>query len=131
VWVDKTSVELFFSQGKFTEAKQKERSERIRRCRGVYLKHLKGKKTPDERKEYARCHEAILLEKEKAISVKHKERLARQKYEEKVWQEQPLQMQSVLTQPKKLTKKDERQVGDLLHSHFPEVTPPTEQSLID
>jgi hypothetical protein len=41
-----------------------------------------------------------------------------------VWQEQLEQMQDVLTQTKKLTKKDERQVGDLLHQNFPEVTPP-------
>ena len=91
---------------------------------GVYLKRLKGKKTPDERKEYARRHEGILLAKEKAISVKLKDRLAKQKYKEKVWQEQLEQMQDVLTQTKKLTKKDERQVGDLLHQNFPEVTPP-------
>jgi hypothetical protein len=36
--VDWTSVGLFFTQGKFTEAKQKERSKCIRFCHGIYLK---------------------------------------------------------------------------------------------
>ena len=121
---DRTLVGLFFSQGKSHAAKQKECSARIRRCRGIFLTRLKVKKTPGARKEYARRHEGILLHQEDAIAAKHQQRLEKRKFKENEWQTHLLQMDLLLLKPKKLAKKDEKEIKDLLSHHFPDNTPP-------
>jgi hypothetical protein len=121
---DKTSVGRIFNQLKRDAEKKKERSERIRRRRGVYLRRLKLKKTEEDRKAYARRYEGTFVSKEEAIVKKDKERLQRKRYELKVWREQSEQLEAKLLQQKKLLKKEEKQINDSLNLHFPEYNPP-------
>jgi hypothetical protein len=121
---DKTSVGRIFNQLKRDAEKKKERSERIRRRRGVYLKRLKWKKTEEDRKNYARRYEGTFLSKEEAIIKKDKEQLQRNKYKLKVWKDRRDQLEAKFLQQKQLSKKEQKGINDVLNDQFPEDTPP-------
>jgi hypothetical protein len=120
---DKTSVGRIFNQLK-RDAKKKERSERIRRQRGVYLRRLKWKKTEEEQKAYARRYEGTFVSKEEAIAKKEKERLQKSRNELKEWRDNRQQLEAKLLQQKKLSKKEDQEINNLLNLHFPDYNPP-------
>jgi hypothetical protein len=125
---DNTAVGKFFSQGETTAAEQKKHTERIRRRRGRVRARLHWKKTEEEKMEYVRRHEAIFTRRENVVAADRKRRIEKKRKKAEEWRKDLKKLDVILSQPKKLTKKEEKMVDDLLSHNFPDKTPPPSDS---
>jgi hypothetical protein len=104
-------------------------AECIRRRRGHIRRRLQLKNTEEEKKAHARRHEAIFTRRdEDALAAKQKQRLERRKEKDEGWQDDLCQLDNIFSSSKKLTKKQEKTVNNLLTQNFPDKTPPPSDS---